>query len=144
MTKKTWAVGGYMLCSATLLIGNKYAVSRVPAPSFILWAQMFGTTVTVKAAHVAGLIESLDALQWDKAVAFLPVALIFVATIFTNMKSLEYANVETPRPGVRRVDGPSLALGDRGRNARAAVRDPRFRPQVHGVPLLDAAVHQHV
>ena len=40
--KTTWAVGGYMLCSATLLIGNKYAVYRVAAPSFILWAQLRG------------------------------------------------------------------------------------------------------
>ena len=32
-------------------------------------------------------------LEWDKAKAFAPAALIFVATILLNMKSLEYANV---------------------------------------------------
>ena len=90
-----WAICGYMVCSATLLVGNKYAVYRVAAPSFILWAQLFGTTVAVKAAYCGGLIASLDKMEWDKAMAYFPVASIFVATIFTNMKSLEYANVET-------------------------------------------------
>jgi len=37
----------------------------------------------------------VDKLEYSKAMAFFPVALIFVATIFTNMKSLEHANVET-------------------------------------------------
>lgn len=94
-TKTAWAVGGYMLCSATLLIGNKYAVHKIAAPSFILWAQLFGTAVAVKGAHLVGLISHLDALEPGKVRAFAPVALIFVATIFTNMKSLEHANVET-------------------------------------------------
>ena len=93
--KTLWAVGGYMMCSATLLIGNKYAVHKLPAPSFILWAQLFGTAVAVKTAHMGGLISHLDALEYDKLRAFFPVALIFCATIFTNIKSLEYANVET-------------------------------------------------
>ena len=93
--KTLWAVGGYMTCSATLLIGNKYAVHKLPAPSFILWAQLFGTAVAVKTAHMGGLISHLDALEYDKLRAFFPVALIFCATIFTNIKSLEYANVET-------------------------------------------------
>ena len=84
-----------MMCSATLLIGNKYAVHKLPAPSFILWAQLFGTAVAVKTAHMGGLISHLDALEYDKLRAFFPVALIFCATIFTNIKSLEYANVET-------------------------------------------------
>mmetsp|Transcript_8268 Transcript_8268/g.24641 ORF Transcript_8268/g.24641 Transcript_8268/m.24641 type:complete len:328 (-) Transcript_8268:41-1024(-) len=94
-TKTAWAVSGYMLCSATLLIGNKYAVHKVAAPSFILWAQLFGTAVAVKAAHLLGLISHLDAIETTKVRAFMPVALIFCATIFTNIKSLEHANVET-------------------------------------------------
>ena len=93
--KVFWAVAGYMACSATLLIGNKLAVHMLPAPSFILWAQLAGTVVAVKLAHFGGAISHMDALEWPKAKAFFPVALIFVATIFSNMKSLEYANVET-------------------------------------------------
>ena len=62
-TVVAWAICGYMVCSATLLIGNKYAVYRVAAPSFILWAQLFGTTVAVKAAYYCGLIVSLDEIE---------------------------------------------------------------------------------
>ena len=90
-----WAVTGYMTCSATLLVGNKLAVSLLPAPSFILWAQLAGTVVAVKMMHGCGAITHVDAFEVKKAKAFVPVAVIFVATIFSNMKSLEYANVET-------------------------------------------------
>eukprot|EP00970_Alexandrium_tamarense_P008453 scaffold1618_cov196-Alexandrium_tamarense.AAC.13 len=89
-----FAVGGYMLCSATLLIANKYAVYKVAAPSFILFSQLMGTAVVVKAFAAMGKIEC-DALEKEKCMKFLPVALIFLATIFSNMKSLQYANVET-------------------------------------------------
>ena len=89
-----FAVGGYMLCSATLLISNKYAVYQVAAPSFILFAQLMGTAVVVKAFASMGKIEC-DALEKEKVKKFLPVAFIFLATIFSNMKCLQYANVET-------------------------------------------------
>ena len=93
-TSTPFAVGGYMLCSATLLISNKYAVYKVAAPSFILFSQLMGTALVVKAFAAAGKIEA-DALEKEKVKTFLPVALIFLATIFSNMKSLQYANVET-------------------------------------------------
>ena len=35
-----FAIVGYMSCSSLMLIGNKVAVYNIPAPSFILWAQM--------------------------------------------------------------------------------------------------------
>lgn len=89
-----FAVGGYMLCSATLLIANKYAVYKVAAPSFILFSQLMGTALVVKAFSAMGKIEC-DPLEKKKVQQFIPVALIFVATIFANMKSLQYANVET-------------------------------------------------
>lgn len=53
-----------------------------------------GTALVVKAFAAAGKIEC-DALEKTKVKKFLPVALIFLSTIFTNMKSLQYANVET-------------------------------------------------
>lgn len=83
-----------MLCSATLLISNKYAVYKVAAPSFILFSQLMGTALVVRACASMGKIEC-DRLEKDKCIKFLPVALIFLATIFSNMKSLQYANVET-------------------------------------------------
>jgi len=93
-TSTSFAVGGYMLCSACLLISNKVAVHLLEAPSFIIFSQLIGTVLVVKAAKMLGYIQC-DALEKKKAMAFLPVALIFVMTIFLNMKSLQYANVET-------------------------------------------------
>eukprot|EP00928_Gymnodinium_smaydae_P090976 TRINITY_DN74684_c0_g1_i1.p1 TRINITY_DN74684_c0_g1~~TRINITY_DN74684_c0_g1_i1.p1 ORF type:complete len:340 (-),score=55.78 TRINITY_DN74684_c0_g1_i1:41-1021(-) len=90
-----FSVAGYMVCSATLLVANKYAVHLVPAPSFILIMQLAGTVVAVKVAQALRLIAACDSLELQKAKAFFPVALIFTATIFTNIASLRYANVET-------------------------------------------------
>ena len=64
-TSTPFAVGGYMLCSATLLISNKYAVYKVAAPSFILFSQLMGTALVVKAFASAGKIEA-DALEKEK------------------------------------------------------------------------------
>jgi hypothetical protein len=68
-------------------------VYHLPAPSFILFAQLSGTALGVKVAHGVGAIEKLHPIRLDVARAFAPAALIFVATILLNMKSLENANV---------------------------------------------------
>ena len=94
LTSTPFAVGGYMLCSACLLISNKLAIHLLPAPSFILFAQLMGTVIVVQGANLLGYIK-VDNLEMGKAIKFLPVALIFLLTIFMNMKSLQYANVET-------------------------------------------------
>lgn len=93
-TGRAFAVGGYMLCSATLLISNKYTVYMLPAPSFILFAQLFGTAVAVRTAKALGAIEC-DELELSKARAFSPAAVVFLCTVFLSMKSLQYSNVET-------------------------------------------------
>jgi len=83
-----------MLCSATLLISNKYAVHVFPAPSFVLFSQLAGTAILVQLATALGYIKC-DKLEKAKVTKFFPVALIFLSTIFLNIKSLQYANVET-------------------------------------------------
>jgi solute carrier family 35 len=94
LTSTPFAVGGYMLCSACLLISNKVAIHFLAAPSFILFAQLMGTVAVVQGANALGYI-SVEKFDTNKAIKFLPVALIFLLTIYMNMKSLQYANVET-------------------------------------------------
>ena len=89
-----FAAMGYMACSSLMLIGNKLAVYFLPAPSFILWCQLAVSALAVWLLGVLGVIQC-DALVWHKVRAFGPVALVFVGTIFANMKTLQYANVET-------------------------------------------------
>jgi len=89
-----FAICGYMLCSSLMLLSNKLAVNFLPAPSFVLWSQLAMTALGV---WLCGLMDIIvvDGLEWGKANSFSLVALIFLATIFTNIKCLQYSNVET-------------------------------------------------
>jgi len=69
-------------------------VHLLPTPSFVLLVQVTCSWVAVKACGMAGLIE-VDAIELPKLRAFLPVSVAFLASIFANMKTLQYANVET-------------------------------------------------
>ena len=89
-----FAVVGYGACSSIMLVINKLAVHFLPAPSFLLLAQSVSSWVSVKLAGMAGLID-VDELDLGKAKCFFPVAAAFLACIFTNMKTLQHANVET-------------------------------------------------
>mmetsp|Transcript_139 Transcript_139/g.208 ORF Transcript_139/g.208 Transcript_139/m.208 type:complete len:325 (-) Transcript_139:246-1220(-) len=88
------AIGFYALCSSTMLVVNKLAVHFLPAPAVVLFFQLFASTFTVFALDSAGVIKS-ERLQWEKVKPYLLVSTVFLAAIFTNMKTLQYANVET-------------------------------------------------
>ena len=90
----TFAVVGYAGCSSVMLVINKLAVHFLPAPSFVLLAQVTCSWVAIGLVGTIGWIE-VDALEWHKFRAFFPVALAFLACIFANIKTLQYANVET-------------------------------------------------
>lgn len=90
----TFAVVGYGTCSSLMLIINKVAVNLLPAPSFVLLLQFFCSWFAVKAVGLCGCIV-VDQLEWRKLLAFLPVSLAFLAAVFANMKTLQFANVET-------------------------------------------------
>jgi len=89
-----FAVLGYMTCSACMLLVNKITVRNVPAPSLVLGAQLASTALVVWMSGLCGIIE-VDALEMGKLRAFLLVAMIFLATIFTNLMILNYSHVET-------------------------------------------------
>lgn len=92
---KTWfAVLGYGTCSSLMLVVNKLAVHHLPAPSFVLLAQFFCSWFAVKVCGMCGLIV-VDRLEWAKLRAFLPISLAFLAAVFANVKTLQFANVET-------------------------------------------------
>ncbi len=45
------AAGGYMICSSLMLITNKLAVHNLPAPQFVLFAQLFTSGIPPKKIH---------------------------------------------------------------------------------------------
>jgi hypothetical protein len=89
-----FAIGGYATCSSLMLIMNKVAVHVLPAPSLVLLLQLLASAWATWLAGVVGLIV-VDPLDWTKVKAFIPVAGAFLAAVFTNMKTLQFANVET-------------------------------------------------
>jgi len=89
-----FAVAGYAACSSLMLIVNKLAVHLLPAPSFVLLAQVTCSWASVKLCGVLGLID-VDELEWPKAKGFFFVSVAFLACIFANIKILQYCNVET-------------------------------------------------
>jgi len=90
----SFAVVGYGICSSLMLVVNKLAVHYLPAPSFVLLTQFFASWFVVKAFGQCGAIE-VDALEWRKLRAFLPISAAFLACVYANMKTLQFANVET-------------------------------------------------
>merc|ERR1719461_2468865 len=71
-----------MICSSLMLITNKLAVHNLPAPQFVLFSQ-----------------------------PFTPACAAFLGTIFCNLKTLQYCNVETFI--VFRASTPiAVAIGD--------------------------------
>uniref|UniRef100_A0A7S3AR80 Sugar phosphate transporter domain-containing protein n=1 Tax=Haptolina ericina TaxID=156174 RepID=A0A7S3AR80_9EUKA len=77
-----------------MLIVNKLAVHELPAPSFVLLAQVTCSCAAVKLCGLLGFIE-VDELEWPKLKAFFFVSIAFLACIFANIMILKHCNVET-------------------------------------------------
>jgi solute carrier family 35 protein len=84
----------YALCSGTMLVINKLAIYYTQSPTFLLLCQLAFTAFVVQLLAVLGFVKS-DHLEWDKTKKFIPVAMGFAASVFANMKVLQYANVDT-------------------------------------------------
>jgi len=89
-----WAVGGYMACSALMLLVNKMAVHYLPAPGFVVFCQLLASAAGVWAVGKMGYIE-VEPLQWNLVKKFWIVPAAFLATLFANIKILQHSNVET-------------------------------------------------
>ena len=46
------AAGGYMICSSLMLIANKLAVHNLPAPQFVLFAQLFTSGIFFRIVYI--------------------------------------------------------------------------------------------
>eukprot|EP00466_Bigelowiella_natans_P008351 jgi/Bigna1/58136/fgenesh1_pm.56_\ len=83
-----------MLVSSMMLIVNKLAISFLRAPSFILLCQLAMSAASVQLLSIFKLVE-LDRFSKTHLQPFSVVAMAFLGTIFANIKTLQYANVET-------------------------------------------------
>jgi len=89
-----FAILGYMACSSLMLIVNKLTVHFNSAPAFNLWCQLFSTAAVSWSMGQCNIVE-VDALESKKVQSWAFVACIFLATLYTNQKTLQYSNVET-------------------------------------------------
>ena len=89
-----FAAGGYMLCSSLMLVVNKLAVFWLPAPSTVLLVQFLAS---VAAMYVAGSLKlcEVEPIRLDTARRFILVPIVFLGTVFANIKALQFATVET-------------------------------------------------
>ena len=94
VAKEVFAILGYGTCSSLMLIMNKVAVHLLPAPSLVLLCQFVASWVAVKLCGLCGCIV-VDELEWKKVKQFWMVSVAFLACVYANIKTLQFANVET-------------------------------------------------
>jgi len=94
VAKEAFALLGYATCSSLMLVMNKLAVHVLPAPSFVLLMQFLASWLAVKACGLCGCIV-VDGLELTKLRQFFFVSLAFLACVYANIKTLQFANVET-------------------------------------------------
>lgn len=87
------AIVGYSLCSSTLLLANKLAISYLPIPSVISLIQIISSTLIVFGMKAVGF--PIDDFEWSKIRVFALYIAAFVAAIYANMQALAHSNVET-------------------------------------------------
>ena len=84
----------FSFCSASLLIVNKATIRLIRTPSFIASIQFATATLFVLGLKWSGRAE-VDDFEWSKVRCYLLYVGMFVGSIYSNMKALQFANVET-------------------------------------------------
>ncbi|XP_010534178.1 PREDICTED: GDP-mannose transporter GONST3-like [Tarenaya hassleriana] len=85
---------GYCISASLLSIINKWAVMKFPYPGALTALQYFTSAAGVFLCGQTNLIEH-DSLNLSTMWRFLPAAIIFYLSLFTNSELLLHANVDT-------------------------------------------------
>eukprot|EP00756_Hemistasia_phaeocysticola_P007099 Hpha_TRINITY_DN14120_c0_g1::TRINITY_DN14120_c0_g1_i1::g.10873::m.10873 len=85
---------GYAVCSALLVVINKWALVWFPFGATLTAIQFGSAALTVRLLGAVGIVE-VDPLEYGKVMAFLPAVVLFYISIASNLKLLEHANVDT-------------------------------------------------
>lgn len=84
----------FAACSSCMLIVNKLAVKVLPAPSVLLFFQLLSTTLSIACLSASQIVQ-LQRFELKFAAPYSLVAVAFLAALYTNIKTLQYANIET-------------------------------------------------
>ena len=85
---------GYSLCSSTLLLLNKGSLQYLPYGSLLSIIQFVISIIIILIIDFLGY-DKIDRLEWKKVKYYLKYVILFIFTIYSNMKSLTTVNVET-------------------------------------------------
>ncbi|CAN8240173.1 unnamed protein product [Cochlearia groenlandica] len=106
ITQETWlsvllrqasiygVAAGYCVSASLLSIINKWAITKFPYPGALTAMQYFTSALGVLICAQTKLIEH-DSLNFLTMWRFLPAAMIFYLSLFTNSELLLHANVDT-------------------------------------------------
>ncbi|KAJ7978856.1 GDP-mannose transporter like [Quillaja saponaria] len=87
-------VVGYALCSSLLAVINKYAITKFNYPGLLTALQYLTSAVGIWVLGKIGFLHH-DPFILETAKKFMPAALVFCLTIFTNTNLLRHANIDT-------------------------------------------------
>ena len=90
-----FAIVAYSVASSLLLVINKVTVNELPNPTFILLCQLLATAGCIQVFSKVGIINQVEDITAKTARPYFTVAIAFLGALYTNVKTLQYANVET-------------------------------------------------
>jgi len=88
---------GFMVCAASMLLCNKFAVHYLQVPATIVFCQLFVTAVFVRTAYALGWVTKMTLLPWGSEAFFyfVPVSITFMISVVWGSKILSAAPLET-------------------------------------------------
>jgi len=98
MLDSVWNVSQYLIyfaCSSTQLIVNKHVAIVLGAPAVLLTCQCTFAAVFLKYSHLFGDGAAIRPLHEVEVESFVVIVFFFVLIIFSSLKGLQTANVDT-------------------------------------------------
>lgn len=88
---KAYLVIGYALCSASMLLLNKWALIHFPVPATLTALQCGATALVVVVARATGALK-VDPVSWTEVWNFLTVPALFALALYSSSQLLHYAD----------------------------------------------------
>jgi hypothetical protein len=87
---------GFMACSGTMLLCNKFAIFYLQLPLTVIFCQFVFSAAVTRIAYSLGAVQ-MEFLRWDNAawLSLVPASVSFLVSIAAGSKILQFANVET-------------------------------------------------
>jgi solute carrier family 35 protein len=96
MDRSTLLIGlSYFIASSIMLIVNKMVIHNLPVPTIVTTIQYVASSFIVYSLAKCQILKADTYLTLEIVKKYLPIPFLFSLAIFSNMKVLETANVET-------------------------------------------------